>query len=88
MRQEALAKVTQFAARMESLAARADLTLKGGERDYNGLEFVFRKRFADRWQLPPAQSKSQFAPAGQLCAQLPSGQCNVVTVPVLVAVPA
>jgi len=31
-RQEALARVTQFAARVESLAARADLTLKGGER--------------------------------------------------------
>jgi hypothetical protein len=26
-------------------------TLEGGRRDYNGLEFVFRKRFADRWQL-------------------------------------
>jgi hypothetical protein len=26
-------------------------TLEGGERNYQGLEFVFRKRFADRWQL-------------------------------------
>jgi len=26
-------------------------TLAGGKRDFNGLEFVFRKRFADRWQL-------------------------------------
>jgi hypothetical protein len=26
-------------------------TLKGGERNYNGLEFVFRKRFSDRWQF-------------------------------------
>lgn len=26
-------------------------TLKGGERNYNGLEFVFRKRFSERWQL-------------------------------------
>jgi hypothetical protein len=25
-------------------------TLKGGERNYNGLELVYRKRFADRWQ--------------------------------------
>ena len=25
-------------------------TLKGGERDYNGLEFVFRKRYSDNWQ--------------------------------------
>jgi len=25
-------------------------TLAGGERNFNGLEFVFRKRFADRWQ--------------------------------------
>ena len=25
-------------------------TLAGGKRDFNGLEFVFRKRFADRWQ--------------------------------------
>jgi hypothetical protein len=25
-------------------------TLKGGERNYNGMELVFRKRFADRWQ--------------------------------------
>src|SRR6185295_12249348 len=24
--------------------------LKGGERNYNGLEFVARKRFSDRWQ--------------------------------------
>ncbi len=26
-------------------------TLAGGKRDFNGLEFVFRKRFANRWQL-------------------------------------
>ena len=26
-------------------------TLKGGKRDAQGLEFVFRKRFADRWQM-------------------------------------
>lgn len=26
-------------------------TLEGGERNYQGLEFVFRKRFSDRWQL-------------------------------------
>jgi hypothetical protein len=26
-------------------------TLEGGERNYQGLEFVFRKRFADRWQV-------------------------------------
>ena len=26
-------------------------TLAGGKRDFHGLEFVFRKRFADRWQL-------------------------------------
>jgi hypothetical protein len=26
-------------------------TLEGGERNYQGLEFVFRKRFAERWQL-------------------------------------
>lgn len=26
-------------------------TLAGGKRDFNGLEFVFRKRFSDRWQL-------------------------------------
>ncbi len=26
-------------------------TLAGGERNFQGLEFVFRKRFADRWQL-------------------------------------
>ncbi len=25
-------------------------TLAGGKRDYNGVEFVFRKRYADRWQ--------------------------------------
>jgi hypothetical protein len=25
-------------------------TLAGGKRDFNGLEFVFRKRFANRWQ--------------------------------------
>jgi hypothetical protein len=25
-------------------------TLKGGERNYNGLEFVFRKRYSDNWQ--------------------------------------
>lgn len=25
-------------------------TLEGGERDYQGMEFVLRKRFADRWQ--------------------------------------
>ena len=25
-------------------------TLEGGERNYNGLEFVARKRFSDRWQ--------------------------------------
>ena len=25
-------------------------TLEGGKRDFNGLEFVFRKRFSDRWQ--------------------------------------
>jgi hypothetical protein len=25
-------------------------TLKGGNRDYNGLELVYRKRFANRWQ--------------------------------------
>ena len=25
-------------------------TLAGGKRDFNGLEFVFRKRFADNWQ--------------------------------------
>ena len=25
-------------------------TLKGGERNYNGLELVYRKRFANRWQ--------------------------------------
>ncbi len=25
-------------------------TLKGGERNYNGLEFVFRKRYANNWQ--------------------------------------
>jgi hypothetical protein len=26
-------------------------TLEGGERNYQGLEFVFRKRFSDNWQL-------------------------------------
>ena len=26
-------------------------TLAGGKRDFNGLEFVFRKRFANSWQL-------------------------------------
>jgi hypothetical protein len=26
-------------------------TLEGGERNYQGLEFVFRKRFAQRWQM-------------------------------------
>jgi hypothetical protein len=26
-------------------------TLAGGKRDFNGLEFVFRKRFAERWQM-------------------------------------
>ncbi len=26
-------------------------TLDGGKRDFQGLEFVFRKRFADRWQM-------------------------------------
>jgi hypothetical protein len=26
------------------------MTLAGGERDYQGLEFTFRKRYADRWQ--------------------------------------
>ena len=26
-------------------------TLPGGERNYNGLEFVFRKRYADQWQF-------------------------------------
>ena len=26
-------------------------TLEGGERNHQGLEFVFRKRFADRWQM-------------------------------------
>jgi hypothetical protein len=26
-------------------------TLEGGERNYQGLEFVFRKRFANNWQL-------------------------------------
>jgi len=26
-------------------------TLAGGKRDFNGLEFVFRKRFANHWQL-------------------------------------
>lgn len=26
-------------------------TLAGGKRDFHGLEFVFRKRYADRWQL-------------------------------------
>jgi hypothetical protein len=26
-------------------------TLEGGERNYQGLEFVYRKRFADRWQM-------------------------------------
>jgi hypothetical protein len=26
-------------------------TLAGGERNFHGLEFVFRKRYADRWQL-------------------------------------
>jgi len=26
-------------------------TLPGAERNYKGLEFVFRKRFADRWQM-------------------------------------
>ena len=26
-------------------------TLEGGERNYQGLEFVLRKRFADRWQF-------------------------------------
>ncbi len=26
-------------------------TLAGGERNFQGLEFVFRKRFAERWQL-------------------------------------
>jgi hypothetical protein len=26
-------------------------TLAGGKRDFNGVELVFRKRFADRWQL-------------------------------------
>jgi hypothetical protein len=26
-------------------------TLEGGKRDAQGLEFVFRKRFADRWQM-------------------------------------
>lgn len=26
-------------------------TLEGGERNYQGLEFVFRKRFSDRWQM-------------------------------------
>jgi len=26
-------------------------TLEGGERNFQGLEFVFRKRFADNWQL-------------------------------------
>ncbi len=26
-------------------------TLAGGKRNFQGLEFVFRKRFADRWQL-------------------------------------
>lgn len=25
-------------------------TLEGGQRDYNGLELVYRKRYADRWQ--------------------------------------
>lgn len=25
-------------------------TLKGGRRDFNGLEFVFRKRYSDNWQ--------------------------------------
>jgi hypothetical protein len=25
-------------------------TLEGGRRDYNGLEFVFRKRYSDNWQ--------------------------------------
>ena len=25
-------------------------TLEGGERDYQGVEFIFRKRYADRWQ--------------------------------------
>ncbi len=27
------------------------MTLAGGERDYKGLEFTFRKRYADRWQM-------------------------------------
>jgi hypothetical protein len=26
-------------------------TLEGGKRDHQGLEFVFRKRYADRWQM-------------------------------------
>jgi hypothetical protein len=26
-------------------------TLEGGKRDFHGLEFVFRKRFSNRWQL-------------------------------------
>jgi hypothetical protein len=26
-------------------------TLEGGKRDYQGLEFVFRKRFSERWQM-------------------------------------
>ena len=52
MRQEALAKLTHLAARVEPLAAKADLTLKAGERALRDV----RAALAD---LPPLPSKRE-----------------------------
>ena len=52
VRQEALARLTQLAARTEPLAARADLTLKAGERALRDV----RTALAD---LPPLPSKRE-----------------------------